>query len=140
MKQSKVIDRSSARRADSRDLEVARRVRSRRLECRLSQIDLAGRVGVTLQQLKKYEKGSNRIGAGRLEWIAEALDVPITFFFDPPSRERTRSQDQGSESVFALLQTSRAVRFVIAYQRIKNRRAKQRILDQIEELAKQEET
>jgi transcriptional regulator with XRE-family HTH domain len=105
----------------------------------LSQIDLADRVGVTLQQLKKYEKGTNRIGAGRLEWIAEALDVPITFFFDSPSRERTRSQDQGSESVFALLQTSRAVRFVVAYQRIKNRRAKQRILDLIEESAKQEE-
>ena len=53
-----------ARRADSRDAEVGRRVRSRRLECRLSQTELADRIGVTFQQVQKYEKGVNRIGAG----------------------------------------------------------------------------
>ncbi|HYI26562.1 MAG TPA: helix-turn-helix transcriptional regulator, partial [Bradyrhizobium sp.] len=56
-----------ARRADSRDAEVGRRVRSRRLECRLSQTELADKIGVTFQQVQKYEKGVNRIGAGRLQ-------------------------------------------------------------------------
>ena len=70
-----------ARRADNRDAEVGRRVRSRRLECRLSQTELAERIGVTFQQVQKYEKGVNRIGAGRLQRISEALEVPISFFF-----------------------------------------------------------
>src|ERR1700710_1028399 len=70
-----------ARRADGRDAEVGRRVRSRRLECRLSQTELADGIGVTFQQVQKYEKGVNRIGAGRLQRISEALEVPISFFF-----------------------------------------------------------
>ena len=137
MKSFRVIDRVRARRADSRDVEVAHRVRSRRLECRLSQTDLASRVGVTFQQVQKYEKGVNRIGASRLQRIAEALDVPITFFFGSPSRERARSQDQSSESLFALLQTSRAVRLMTAYRRMKSRKAKQIVVDLTEEFAKQ---
>jgi transcriptional regulator with XRE-family HTH domain len=136
MKRSRVIDRARARRADSRDMEVAHRVRSRRLECRLSQTALANRIGVTFQQVQKYENGVNRIGAGRLQRIAEALDVPITFFFGSPLRERARSQDQGSESVFALLQTSGEVWIMKAYRGIKSRRAKQLIVDLTEELAK----
>ena len=82
MKQAKTSDKHvRARRADSRDAEVGRRVRSRRLECRLSQTELADRIGVTFQQVQKYEKGVNRIGAGRLQRISEALEVPISFFF-----------------------------------------------------------
>src|SRR5258707_8795672 len=82
MKQAKNLDKHvRARRADLRDAEVGRRVRSRRLECRLSQTELADRIGVTFQQVQKYEKGVNRIGAGRLPRISEALEVPISFFF-----------------------------------------------------------
>ena len=79
-----------ARRADNRDAEVGRRVRSRRLECRLSQTELAERIGVTFQQVQKYEKGVNRIGAGRLQRISEALEVPISFFFGGAGRRRRR--------------------------------------------------
>src|SRR6476646_4666948 len=82
MKQAKNLDKHvRARRADNRDAEVGRRVRSRRLECRLSQTELAERIGVTLQQVQNYEKGVNRIGAGRLQRISEAREVPISFFF-----------------------------------------------------------
>ena len=101
MKQAKISDKHvRARRADSRDAEVGRRVRSRRLECRLSQTELADRIGVTFQQVQKYEKGVNRIGAGRLQRISEALEVPISFFFDDPMKpneggngKQTRSPD-----------------------------------------------
>src|SRR3569833_2691585 len=79
MKQAKIVDKHvRARRADGRDAEVGRRVRSRRLECRLSQTELADRIGVTFQQVQKYEKGVNRIGAGRLQHITEALEKPNT--------------------------------------------------------------
>src|SRR5690242_21905721 len=104
MKQTKTMDKHvRARRADNRDAEVGRRVRSRRLECRLSQTELAERIGVTFQQVQKYEKGVNRIGAGRLQRISEALEVPITFFFDaaPHAAERGASS---SESAFGFMQ------------------------------------
>jgi transcriptional regulator with XRE-family HTH domain len=79
-------------RADSRNVEIGRRVRSRRLECRLSQTELADRIGVTFLQVQKYEKGVIRIGAGRLQRISEALEIPITFFFDGQTSLPTRSE------------------------------------------------
>src|SRR2546423_11832405 len=124
MKQAKMIDKHvRARRADNRDAEVGRRVRSRRLECRLSQTELADRIGVTFQQVQKYEKGVNRIGAGRLQRISEALDVPVAFFFGSGGTAQASSSDQ--ESVFGFLQTSGAIRIVKAFYRIENRKARQ---------------
>jgi DNA-binding Xre family transcriptional regulator len=83
MKQAKVVDKHvRARRADGRDAEVGRRVRSRRLECRLSQTELADRIGVTFQQVQKYEKGANRVSAARLFEICEALDVSLASMFE----------------------------------------------------------
>ncbi len=133
-----------ARRADSRDAEVGRRVRSRRLECRLSQTELADRIGVTFQQVQKYEKGVNRIGAGRLQRISEALEVPISFFFGGGSsgtgsaRETSSSNSSSNESVFGFLQTSGSVRIVKAFHRIKSRKARQLLVEMAEELATEE--
>ena len=125
-----------ARRADSRDAEVGRRVRSRRLECRLSQTELADRIGVTFQQVQKYEKGVNRIGAGRLQRISEALEVPISFFFGGPgSAAPTKELNGGAESVFGFLQTSGSVRIVKAFHKIKSRKARQLLVEMAEELA-----
>lgn len=138
MKQAKTSDKHvRARRADSRDAEVGRRVRSRRLECRLSQTELADRIGVTFQQVQKYEKGVNRIGAGRLQRIAEALEVPISFFFSGASSGGgSSSRDQGaSESVFGFMQTSGSVRIVKAFHKIKSRKARQLLVEMAEELA-----
>jgi len=124
-----------ARRADSRDAEVGRRVRSRRLECRLSQTELADKIGVTFQQVQKYEKGVNRIGAGRLQRITEALDVPITFFFDATPHATTTASKNGTDSVFEFMQVSGAVRIVKAFNRIKNPKARQILVEMTEELA-----
>ena len=65
-----------------KDVEIGQRIRARRLLCRLSQTELADAIGVTFQQVQKYEQGVNRVGAGRLARIAEALKVPVAFFFD----------------------------------------------------------
>jgi transcriptional regulator with XRE-family HTH domain len=140
MKQAKNVDKHvRARRADNRDAEVGRRVRSRRLECRLSQTELADRIGVTFQQVQKYEKGVNRIGAGRLQRIAEALEVPISFFFGAGTGGATTKAEpaSGSESVFGFLQTSGSVRIVKAFHKIKSRKARQLLVEMAEELAEQ---
>src|SRR5215475_13236549 len=66
---------------DPVDAEVAKRVRALRLERGLSQTELSDALGVTFQQVQKYERGANRISAGRLFRIAKVFDVPVTFFF-----------------------------------------------------------
>ena len=128
-------DHKTARRVDKCDAEVGRRVRSRRLECRLSQTALADRIGVTFQQVQKYERGVNRIGASRLQRISEALEVPITFFFDntQPAAPRTPSTKQ--KSAFQFMQTSGAVRIVKAFHNIKSPRSRRLLVGIVEQFA-----
>ena len=64
------------------DKNVGSRVRSRRMALGMSQTDLGDALGVTFQQIQKYEKGTNRIGAGRLHRLAEVLKVDPAFFFE----------------------------------------------------------
>jgi transcriptional regulator with XRE-family HTH domain len=93
---------------------------------------------VTFQQVQKYEKGVNRIGAGRLQRISEALGVPITFFFGNQSlssQSNELKEISGDSSVFGLLQTSGSVRILKALHRIKSRKAKQLLVELAEELA-----
>src|SRR3954467_2175176 len=136
MKQAKNLDKHvRARRADLRDAEVGRRVRSRRLECRLSQTELAERIGVTFQQVQKYEKGVNRIGAGRLQRISEALEVPISFFFDATPHGASRGVISRPDSVFGFMQTSGSVRIVKAFHKIKSRKARELLVNMVEEFA-----
>jgi DNA-binding Xre family transcriptional regulator len=66
---------------DRVDIEVGRRVRTFRLQKEWSQEKLADQLGLTFQQVQKYEKGSNRIGAGRLQRIANILEIPVADFF-----------------------------------------------------------
>lgn len=68
------------------DVAVGQRIRTFRKDANLSQTQLADQIGVTFQQLQKYEKGINRVGVGRLLHIARALDLPITAFFDGLAR------------------------------------------------------
>ena len=125
-----------ARRADSRDAEVGRRVRSRRLESGLSQTELGDRIGVTFQQVQKYEKGTNRIGAGRLQRISETLGVPITFFFDATPSTRPRAASSSSDNtIFGLMQHTDAVRMVKAFHKIQSPHARNLFVGLVEEFA-----
>jgi transcriptional regulator with XRE-family HTH domain len=127
MKRAKVTEQHKRiRRADTRDEEVGRRVRSRRLECGMTQTELADGIGVTFQQVQKYERGANRIGASRLQGIAETLKVPITFFFDNDHRQ--------PDSVIGL-QSPDAVRLMKALHRITNKRARDTLVRMAEEMA-----
>ena len=72
---------------DPVDVHVGGRLRLRRTLMGLSQTDLAKSVGLTFQQVQKYESGANRVSASRLYHIAESLDVPVSFFFDDMPRE-----------------------------------------------------
>lgn len=65
----------------SNDISIGRKIRFRREMLKISQKQLGHRLGVTFQQIQKYEKGANRVGAGRLQEIADILDISIFFFY-----------------------------------------------------------
>lgn len=118
------------RRSDKRDIEVGRRVRTFRLQKGLSQEKLADQLGVTFQQVQKYEKGTNRIAAGRLQRIAEIMAIPITEFFTP---------DQAGGAVTGqisdIIDTTAALRLVRSYSRIRDTRVQQAVLLFVEQMA-----
>ena len=120
----------SARRVEPHDVEVGRRIRIRRLERHMSQTELAARLGVTFQQVQKYEKGLNRVGAGRLMRVAEALEVPVSFFF-VDSGENAPEQP----SVMNFLDTAYSVRLVQAFARIGERSLQRAIVELVERVA-----
>ena len=101
----------------------------------MSQTELADRIGVTFQQVQKYEKGVNRIGAGRLQRISEALEVPISFFFGGQAGRVSARDGSDAESIFGFMQTSGSVRIVKAFHKIKSRKARQLLVEMAEELA-----
>jgi len=73
---------TDAKKTDKIDEHVGKRVRQRRLLLNVSQEELAGLLGLTFQQIQKYERGVNRIGAGRLYRIARHLGVPVEYFYE----------------------------------------------------------
>lgn len=108
--------RTKARRATSADEDVGRRLRTRRLEMGKSQTELANAIGVTFQQIQKYEKGRNRIGAGRLARICEALEVPASYFIEFDGEDAPNAATHSA--VFALAQDRGAIRILEAYRKL----------------------
>lgn len=111
----------AGKRANRTDVAVGQRIRAFRKEANLSQTALADQIGVTFQQLQKYENGSNRVAAGRLAYIAHALDVPITAFFDGLARRLTDTQRTKSERLIELRAVPAALKLLVAFSKISDR-------------------
>jgi transcriptional regulator with XRE-family HTH domain len=103
-------------------VEIGRKIRALRLQRGMSQSALAEAIGLTFQQVQKYEKGANRVSAGRLQKIADVLSVPVTFFY-PSMTARTKKADVQSAGI-ALIQTKGAMRLLRAYADISSRGTK----------------
>ena len=110
------------RRAGAEDVEIGRKIRALRLERGLSQSGLADGIGLTFQQVQKYEKGTNRVSAGRLQRIAEVLEMPVMFFYSGMGA-RGKKHDTRSSGL-AFLQTKGAMRLMRAYSEIPSRTTK----------------
>ena len=118
------------RKPDPLDIEVGRKVRALRLNKDMSQEKLAEALGLTFQQVQKYERGTNRISAGRLQRIAKILDVPTSVFFTDGKEGRA-----GSDSLFDLIDSAAALRLLRAYSRIPTPELKRIVTSLAEELA-----
>jgi transcriptional regulator with XRE-family HTH domain len=113
------------------DHELGMRIRLRRVEMKISQSELADKLGVTFQQVQKYEKGVNRVGASRLQQVATALDVPVTFFFDSDGKSREVDSLLFIDSAFSL-------RLLRAYASVKSQAVQRQFVSLIEGIAANE--
>jgi transcriptional regulator with XRE-family HTH domain len=114
---------------DPKDVEVGRRVRAFRLNKGLSQEKLGDELGITFQQVQKYEKGVNRIGAGRLQRIAEILGVPVSEFF------ASSASVPSAGNLYELVDSASALRLLRAYARIPDPQVKQAVTVLVEKIA-----
>lgn len=121
------------------DTHVGSRVRLRRTMLGMSQEKLGEALGITFQQVQKYEKGSNRIGASRLQHISDVLNVPVAYFFEdaPGSPAQTGSgmNETGSDYVVDFLSTSEGLQLNRAFVRIADPKVRKRVIDLVRTLA-----
>ena len=105
----------------------------------LSQTALANQLGVTFQQVQKYEKGVNRVGAGRLTKIAEVLGVPVGSFFSGKEMlvDGQAKDGAGEASPLKLLTVSGAFRLLRAYAEIEDTNLRRSIVDLVEQITSQ---
>jgi transcriptional regulator with XRE-family HTH domain len=128
----------SVKRPDPVDIEVGHRIRIERLARGLSQTALANQLGVTFQQVQKYEKGVNRVGAGRLTRIAEVLGIDVSAFFG--SKEMAgadAAKESGAASPLKLLTVAGAFRLLRAYGDIEDGNLRRAIVDLVEQISSQ---
>ena len=105
---------------DKVDVEVGQRIRVLRNDAGISQTALAEELGVTFQQVQKYEKGVNRVGAGRLTKIAGVLNVPVSKLLGLDEESIATSSRQNSASPLQLLTTPGALRLLRAYAKLED--------------------
>ncbi|MGO4571505.1 helix-turn-helix domain-containing protein [Microvirga sp. 2TAF3] len=104
------------------DRHIGGRIRMRRTMIGMSQEKLANGLGITFQQVQKYEKGANRVGSGRLQQIADILGVQVTFFFEDQNRATSSVLEQAQPSPAEDLLTQRdTLQLVQAFATITNR-------------------
>ena len=125
------------------DKHVGSRVRMRRMMLGMSQEKLGNNLGLTFQQVQKYEKGTNRIGASRLQQISQILQVPVSFFFEGAPAVTiagaVRADGVGEAPspayVSDFLATSDGLALTKAFMRIADSKLRRRIVDLVEQIA-----
>ncbi|KQZ12765.1 MULTISPECIES: helix-turn-helix domain-containing protein [unclassified Mesorhizobium] len=125
------------------DVHVGSRIRLRRNMLGMSQEKLGEKLGITFQQIQKYEKGTNRVGASRLQAIASILGVPVAFFFeDAPGQEASgpRGLSEDSSTAFAVefCSTTEGLQLNRAFVKISDPKVRRRIVDLVKTLSEEE--
>src|SRR5262245_62005584 len=121
------------------DQHVGRRVRMRRIMLAMSQVKLGAALGLTFQQVQKYEKGANRIGASRLQQISDILQVPVAFFFEgAPNASAPHGSDGSALSMAQIddfVSDLDGLKLIRAFMRIDNAAVRCRIVMLVREIA-----
>jgi transcriptional regulator with XRE-family HTH domain len=124
------------------DRYVGSRVRMRRIMLGMSQEKLGDALGLTFQQVQKYEKGTNRVGASRIQQISEILQVPVSFLFEggPSGTTNTEEFSEGTSPAYVsdFLATSEGLALTRAFTRITDAKLRRSIVDLVEQIAARE--
>jgi transcriptional regulator with XRE-family HTH domain len=128
--------KQNPKRPNPTDIYVGSRVRMRRKMLGLSQEKLGEKLGITFQQIQKYEKGTNRVGASRLQAMADAMEVPIAYFF-PDAAEGAQSgmQEEGAVFMMDFMSTSEGLDLSRAFMRIKSPKVRRKIVELVRAIA-----
>jgi len=136
-------DIEQTRKPDPIDVHVGSRVRLRRMLLGMSQEELGSQLGLTFQQVQKYERGANRIGASRLYKISRILEVPVSFFFDdmPAGGDAIGMGEPGVEetAVNGMVGqfTGEAVELIRSYYRLDNLHLRKQVFELVKAVALQ---
>jgi transcriptional regulator with XRE-family HTH domain len=120
------------------DGQVGNRLRLRRMMIGMSQERLGELLGLTFQQVQKYEKGVNRIGAGRLFEISRILNVPISYFYETvvdPASAQAGFAENDQQPVLEFVASGDGLQLSLAFMRIKDPKVRKRVLDLVKTLA-----
>ena len=128
------------------DIHVGSRVRLRRMLLSMSQEKLGDQMGLTFQQIQKYEKGTNRIGASRLHHISQILEVPVQFFFDDAPLAAGQKEGQGGMSepkmenfLYEFISTRDGLELIRAFVSIQDPKIRKRVVDLVRTLSSEDE-
>jgi transcriptional regulator with XRE-family HTH domain len=122
------------RRSNAIDVAVGARIRNLRLRNRLSQTSLGEQLGVAFQQVQKYEKGTNRVSAGRLAQLADFFVVPVAAFYSEVPANSAKATK--GKKLVSNLQDVNTVRLVNAFQGLKDKKLKAAMLRVAEEMVR----
>jgi transcriptional regulator with XRE-family HTH domain len=128
--------RGKTKSPDHVDRHVGARIKLQRSLVGMSQEKLGELLGITFQQVQKYEKGTNRVGAGRLLAIARALGVPVSFFFEGHVTFEG-AEDTRTESLHSLLTTPEGIALAQAFDRIESTHMRQALVAMAQAAAKE---
>ncbi len=122
------------------DVHVGSRIRLRRNMLGFSQERLGESLGITFQQIQKYEKGTNRVGASRLQAIASILNTPVSFFFEGAPEEGDtgaagRLAEEGTPFVTDFLNSSEGIQLNRAFVKISDPKVRRKVLELVKALA-----
>ena len=134
--------KKSAKKALPADKHVGARVRTRRMILGMTQTELGDACELTFQQIQKYEKGTNRVGASRLQQISEILQVPVSFLFDggPSGAVNGNGFAEGASPAYVsdFLATSEGLALTRAFTRIGDSKMRRSIVELVEQIASRE--
>jgi transcriptional regulator with XRE-family HTH domain len=121
------------------DIQVGNRVRIRRMLIGMSQERLGDLLGLTFQQVQKYEKGVNRIGAGRLFEVSRILNVPLDFFYEGVAAQLAGNEQESAPPVMEFVSSGEGLQLSLAFMKIKDTKVRKRVLDLVKSLSEEEE-
>jgi transcriptional regulator with XRE-family HTH domain len=127
--------RNSAKRPNPTDVYVGSRVRMRRKMLGLSQEKLGDKLGITFQQIQKYEKGTNRVGASRLQAMATAMEVPVSYFFPDTGQTQGGLQEEGAAFMMDFMSTSEGLELSRAFTRIRSPKVRRKVVELVRAMA-----